>query len=58
MNPMTFFQKGQRNLTGGGYQQRIDVTQDEALRKILEQNRVEEKEHACMLPEWSRRAEN
>jgi len=38
-----------------GYQQRVDVTQDEALRKILEHNRNEEKEHACMLLEWIRR---
>jgi hypothetical protein len=38
-----------------GYQQRVDVTQDEALRKILEHNRDEEKEHACMLLEWIRR---
>lgn len=38
-----------------GYQQRVDVTQDETLRKILEHNRDEEKEHACMLLEWIRR---
>jgi hypothetical protein len=38
-----------------GYQQRVDVTQDEALRKILVHNRDEEKEHACMLLEWIRR---
>ncbi len=38
-----------------GYQQRIDATQDDALKKILEQNRDEEKEHACMLLEWIRR---
>jgi len=38
-----------------GYQQRIDATQDVALKKILEQNRDEEKEHACMLLEWIRR---
>jgi uncharacterized protein len=37
------------------YQQRVDVTQDEALKKILEHNRNEEKEHACMLLEWIRR---
>ena len=37
------------------YQQRIDVTQDDALRRILEDNRDEEKEHACMLLEWIRR---
>ena len=38
-----------------GYQQRVDATQDQALRKILEHNRDEEKEHACMLLEWMRR---
>jgi ferritin-like protein len=38
-----------------GYQQRIDATRDHALKKILEQNRDEEKEHACMLLEWIRR---
>jgi hypothetical protein len=38
-----------------GYQLRVDVTQDAALRKILEHNRDEEKEHACMLLEWIRR---
>jgi hypothetical protein len=37
------------------YQQRIDVTEDDALRKILEHNRDEEKEHASMLLEWIRR---
>ena len=38
-----------------GYQQRVDVTQDEALKKIMEHNREEEREHACMLLEWIRR---
>jgi len=38
-----------------GYQQRIDVTQNEAFKKILEHNRDEEKEHVCMLLEWIRR---
>jgi hypothetical protein len=38
-----------------GYQQRVDATQDEGLRKIMEHNRDEEKEHACMLLEWIRR---
>jgi len=37
------------------YQQRIDVTEDDSLRKILEHNRNEEKEHASMLLEWIRR---
>jgi hypothetical protein len=36
------------------YQQRIDVTEDESLKKILEHNRDEEKEHASMLLEWIR----
>ena len=37
------------------YQQRIDGTADDSLRKILEHNRNEEKEHASMLLEWVRR---
>ena len=37
------------------YQQRVDVTTDEAIRKILAHNRDEEMEHACMLLEWLRR---
>jgi ferritin-like protein len=37
------------------YNQRVDVTEDESLRKILEHNRDEEKEHAAMLIEWLRR---
>lgn len=37
------------------YQQRADVTKNDALRKILEHNRDEEKEHAAMLLEWIRR---
>jgi len=37
------------------YQQRADVTKENALRKILEHNRDEEKEHAAMLLEWIRR---
>jgi ferritin-like protein len=37
------------------YQQRIDATKDEQLRKILEHNRDEEKEHASMVLEWLRR---
>ena len=34
------------------YQQRIDVTEDESLKKILKHNRDEEKEHASMLLQW------
>jgi ferritin-like protein len=37
------------------YQQRVHVTEDEALKKILELNRDEEIEHACMTLEWLRR---
>ncbi|HSH48780.1 MAG TPA: encapsulin-associated ferritin-like protein [Halomonas sp.] len=37
------------------YNQRIDVCRDDALRKILEHNRDEEKEHAAMVLEWLRR---
>ncbi|HLR76199.1 MAG TPA: ferritin-like domain-containing protein [Balneolaceae bacterium] len=37
------------------YQQRIDVTEDEDLRKILSHNRDEEFEHASMTLEWMRR---
>lgn len=37
------------------YQQRIDATEDEQLRKILDHNRDEEIEHACMTLEWMRR---
>jgi len=37
------------------YQQRIDVTSDKQLKKILEHNRDEEMEHACMALEWIRR---
>jgi len=37
------------------YQQRVDATDDEALKKILAHNRDEEKEHAAMLLEWIRR---
>jgi len=33
------------------YQQRIDITEDDSSRKILEHNRDEEKEHAFMLLE-------
>src|SRR5699024_6288086 len=37
------------------YQQRIDATEDEQLRAILNHNRDEEIEHACMTLEWMRR---
>ena len=37
------------------YQQRAEATLDESLRKVLEHNRDEEKEHAAMLIEWLRR---
>lgn len=36
------------------YQQRAEVCGDENLKKILEHNRDEEKEHAAMLMEWLR----
>lgn len=37
------------------YQQRMDVTNDRQLKKILKHNRDEEIEHACMALEWLRR---
>lgn len=37
------------------YQQRMDVTTDKQLKKILRHNRNEEIEHACMALEWLRR---
>lgn len=37
------------------YNQRADVTEDAALRRVLEHNRDEEKEHAAMVLEWIRR---
>ncbi len=36
------------------YQERIEVTKDAELKKILEHNRDEEKEHAAMLIEYLR----
>jgi ferritin-like protein len=39
------------------YQQRANATEDDALRRILEHHRDEEKEHAAMLIEWIRRAD-
>ncbi|MGB9736512.1 MAG: ferritin family protein [bacterium] len=37
------------------YQQRIAATKDPELKRILEHNRDEEKEHAAMLMEWIRK---
>lgn len=37
------------------YMQRMDVSHDDELRRILEHNRDEEKEHAAMVLEWIRR---
>jgi ferritin-like protein len=37
------------------YGQRVAATDDEQLRLVLEHNRDEEKEHACMTLEWIRR---
>ena len=37
------------------YQQRVDVTPDEELKRVLAHNRDEEKEHAAMVLEWIRR---
>jgi hypothetical protein len=34
------------------YQERIDLTKNASLKKILEHNRDEEKEHVAMLMEW------
>lgn len=37
------------------YQERIEVTKNQKLKKLLEHNRDEEKEHAAMLIEWIRK---
>ena len=37
------------------YNQRVDACKDAELRRILEHNRDEEKEHAAMVLEWIRR---
>jgi uncharacterized protein len=37
------------------YDQRLEATGDDELRRILEHNRDEEKEHAAMVLEWLRR---
>ncbi len=36
------------------YQERVEVCKDPELKRILEHNRDEEKEHAAMLIEWLR----
>jgi hypothetical protein len=37
------------------YQERIDATEDDSLKKLLVHNMNEEKEHAAMLIEWLRK---
>lgn len=37
------------------YQERVEVTKNKDLKRILEHNRDEEKEHAAMLIEWIRK---
>jgi hypothetical protein len=37
------------------YQERIEATKNEGLKRILEHNRDEEKEHVAMLMEWIRK---
>lgn len=37
------------------YQERVENTKDPELKKILEHNRDEEKEHVAMLMEWIRK---
>ncbi|NLC69766.1 MAG: hypothetical protein GX751_00230 [Desulfuromonadaceae bacterium] len=37
------------------YNQRVEASKDENLKKILAHNRDEEIEHACMILEWLRR---
>lgn len=37
------------------YNQRVDAASDPELKRILEHNRDEEKEHAAMMLEWIRR---
>ena len=37
------------------YNQRVDACKDDELRAILAHNRDEEKEHAAMVLEWTRR---
>ena len=40
------------------YETRIEEAKDEELKKILEHNRNEEKEHVAMLLEWIRKNDN
>lgn len=37
------------------YNQRVNACKNEGLKALLQHNRDEEKEHACMLLEWIRR---
>ena len=37
------------------YQERIDAAEDASLKKLLEHNMKEEKEHVAMLMEWLRK---
>ena len=37
------------------YEQRVELTRDESLKKILQHNMDEEKEHVAMLIEWLRK---
>ena len=37
------------------YQERVEACKDKELKRILEHNRDEEKEHAAMLIEWIRK---
>jgi hypothetical protein len=37
------------------YQKRIDTSKDEKLKKVLQHNMNEEKEHVAMLMEWLRK---
>ena len=39
------------------YQARIDAAQDEDLKKLLQHNMDEEKEHVAMLVEWLRKTD-
>ena len=39
------------------YQGRIDAAQDEDLKKLLQHNMDEEKEHVAMLVEWLRKTD-
>lgn len=40
------------------YETRVESVKDKELRRILEHNRDEEKEHAAMLMEWIRKNDN